>query len=75
MTRRSTSMAAPSSHPPDSSLGSSGEERIAAAFDAARAEQRAALMPYMMAGYPDRESSLAVANAYVDAGADLIELG
>jgi tryptophan synthase alpha chain len=32
-------------------------------------------MPYMMAGFPDRESSLAVAAAYVDSGADLIELG
>ena len=32
-------------------------------------------MPYMMAGYPDRETSLAVAAAYVDSGADLIELG
>jgi tryptophan synthase alpha chain len=32
-------------------------------------------MPYMMAGYPDRESSLAVAAAYVDSGADLVELG
>jgi len=32
-------------------------------------------MPYMMAGFPDRESSLAVAEAYVEAGADLIELG
>jgi len=32
-------------------------------------------MPYMMAGYPDRDASLAVAAAYVDAGADLIELG
>jgi tryptophan synthase alpha chain len=32
-------------------------------------------MPYMMAGYPDRESALAVAEAYVDSGADLIELG
>ena len=52
-----------------------GIERIAAAFDAARAESRAALMPYMMAGYPDRESSLAIAAAYADAGADLIELG
>jgi len=29
----------------------------------------------MMAGFPDRESSLAVADAYVDSGADLIELG
>ncbi len=32
-------------------------------------------MPYLMAGYPDQESSLAIAEAYVDAGADLIELG
>jgi tryptophan synthase alpha chain len=52
-----------------------GTERIAAAFDAARAEGRAALMPYMMAGFPDHESSLAVAAAYADSGADLIELG
>ncbi|MGN6256766.1 MAG: tryptophan synthase subunit alpha [Solirubrobacterales bacterium] len=53
----------------------SGEQRIAAAFEAAAAEGRAALMPYMMAGYPDRETGLAVAESYVDAGADLIELG
>ncbi|MBS1678745.1 MAG: tryptophan synthase subunit alpha [Actinobacteria bacterium] len=52
-----------------------GEQRIRAAFDAARAEGRAALMPYMMAGFPDRESGLAVAAAYADAGADLVELG
>jgi tryptophan synthase alpha chain len=32
-------------------------------------------MPYMMAGYPGRESSLAIAAAYVDTGADLVELG
>ncbi len=32
-------------------------------------------MPYMMAGYPDRETGLAVAEAYADAGADLVELG
>jgi tryptophan synthase alpha chain len=54
---------------------SAGEGRIAAAFEAAAADSRAALMPYMMAGYPDRETSLAVAEAYVDSGADLIELG
>ncbi len=52
-----------------------GEERIAAAFGAARDEGRAALMPYMMAGYPDREASVGIAAAYVDSGADLIELG
>ena len=48
---------------------------IAAAFAAARAEGRAALMPYMMAGYPDQATSLAVAASYAGAGADLIELG
>jgi tryptophan synthase alpha chain len=52
-----------------------GEERIARAFEAAREDGRAALMPYMMSGYPDRDASLAIAAAYVDSGADLIELG
>ena len=50
-------------------------ERIAAAFAAARADRRAALMPYMMSGFPDRETSAAVAEAYAGAGADLVELG
>ncbi len=53
----------------------SGEGRIGAAFEAAKDEGRAALMPYMMGGFPDRETSLAIAAAYADAGADLIELG
>ena len=53
----------------------SGIERIAAAFAAAREEGRAALMPYMMAGFPDLETSAAVIDAYADTGADLIELG
>jgi len=52
-----------------------GEERIEAAFKLAGEEGRAALMPYMMAGFPDLESSLAIAAAYADSGADLIELG
>ncbi|OLE36037.1 MAG: tryptophan synthase subunit alpha [Actinobacteria bacterium 13_1_20CM_3_68_9] len=52
-----------------------GTERIAAAFAAARDEGRAALMPYLMGGFPDAETSLGVAESYVEAGADLIELG
>ena len=32
-------------------------------------------MPYMMAGFPDEETSIAVARAYADAGADLVEVG
>ena len=52
-----------------------GVERIAAAFAAARDQRRAALMPYLVGGFPDLETSAAVARAYADSGADLIELG
>lgn len=55
---------------------SSGLDRIAEAFESARADgRRAALMPYMMGGFPDLERSREVALAYADAGADLVELG
>ncbi len=50
-----------------------GAERIAAAF--LGCQRRAALMPYLMGGFPDQARSLAIANGYVDGGADLIELG
>ncbi len=53
-----------------------GAERIAEAFAHARAEGRvAALMPYLMGGYPDLDGSRAIGLAYADAGADLVELG
>src|SRR5881392_722252 len=48
---------------------------IEAAFTSARSEGRAALMPYLMGGFPDQETATAVAQAYADSGADLIELG
>ncbi|HET8979865.1 MAG TPA: tryptophan synthase subunit alpha [Solirubrobacteraceae bacterium] len=53
-----------------------GTDRIAEAFAGARASgRRAALMPYLMGGYPDLETSRAIGLAYARAGADLIELG
>jgi tryptophan synthase alpha chain len=53
-----------------------GVERIAEAFAAARADGRsAALMPYMMGGFPDLETSREIGLAYIEGGADLIELG
>lgn len=55
-------------------LAVTGAERIATAFGTAKGEGRAALMPYMMAGYPDGETSRAVAEAYAES-ADLVELG
>jgi len=61
----------------NSTLGEMGEgrARIAAAFAAARAQRRAALMPYLMGGFPDLDASRTIAAAYVEAGADLVELG
>lgn len=55
--------------------GTAGAKRIAAAFARARAEGRAALIPYVVAGYPDAETSLEIALAAADAGADLLEIG
>ena len=54
---------------------STGLARIASAFASARAEGRAALMPYFTLGYPDIPASEAVVRAIAAAGADLIELG
>ena len=50
-----------------------GADRIEAAF--ASHGKRAALMPYLMGGYPSVEVSRAAGEAAIDAGADLIELG
>ncbi len=52
-----------------------GAERIGAAFARAKADGRIALVPYIVAGYPDADTSLAVALAAADAGADLLEVG
>jgi len=52
-----------------------GARRIAAAFARASEAGRAALIPYVVAGYPDADTSFAVALAAADAGADLLEVG
>jgi tryptophan synthase alpha chain len=52
-----------------------GARRIGAAFAAARAGRRVALIPYVVAGYPDAETSVEIALAAIDAGADLLEIG
>ncbi len=63
---------------PSSSSGTNdtaGARRIAAAFAGASREGRAAFMPYVVAGYPDADTSLEIALAAADAGADLLEVG
>jgi tryptophan synthase alpha chain len=48
---------------------------IAEAFARCRAEGRAALIAYLAAGDPDIETTVALAGAVRDAGADVLELG
>ncbi len=52
-----------------------GAHRIAAAFARAREDGRAALIPYVVGGYPDAETGFEIALAAADAGADLLEVG
>ena len=56
-----------------SAVETTGIERIARAF--AGSGKRAALMPYLMGGFPTLEESVRIGRAYVAAGADLVELG
>jgi tryptophan synthase alpha chain len=44
-------------------------------FDRARAEDRAALVGYLPAGFPDVDGSIEAMRAMVDSGCDLIEVG
>ena len=52
-----------------------GAARIRGAFTAARSAGRIALIPYVVAGYPDAPTSESIALAAIDAGADLLEIG
>jgi tryptophan synthase alpha chain len=50
-------------------------QRIDARFKALRAQDRTALIPFITAGDPIPDATVAVMHALVEAGADLIELG
>ncbi|MCJ2082711.1 tryptophan synthase subunit alpha [Methylobacterium sp. J-090] len=58
-----------------SSANGTAQTRIAATFARCRAEGRAALVTYVMAGDPDPETSLKVLEALPEAGADIVEFG
>ncbi|MCL4235766.1 MAG: tryptophan synthase subunit alpha, partial [Deltaproteobacteria bacterium] len=49
--------------------------RIDAAFDRARRENAHGFIPYFTAGYPDRETFVAILRAAADAGSLAIEVG
>lgn len=51
------------------------QSAVAAAFAKAAAEDRAALVGYLPAGFPDRDTAIKAALAMAEAGADVIEVG
>ena len=57
------------------SVMNAGAARIRAAFEAARLDGRTALVPYVVAGYPDADTSYEAAVACIDGGADVLEVG
>jgi tryptophan synthase alpha chain len=73
LTARAGDRAGPPAPRESRRAGGAGTEAIAAAF--AGDGRRAALMPYMMGGFPDVATSRRIAEAYADGGADLVELG
>jgi tryptophan synthase alpha chain len=52
-----------------------GGTRIGEAFAQARADGRIAFVPYVVAGYPDLQTSARLGVAAIDAGADVLEIG
>ena len=48
---------------------------VSAAFEKAAAEQRAALVGYLPAGFPSVDGAIEAAIAIADAGADIMEIG
>lgn len=71
-TRPGAKLAAP---PLIGSRDTIGAQAIQRAFDRAAAERRTALIPYIVAGYPDAATSFEIALAAIDAGADVLEIG
>ena len=73
--RESARLAEPAEEPERGTNGTAGARRIAAAFARAGDEGRCALIAYVVAGYPDADTSVRAAVAAADAGADLVEVG
>ena len=70
-------MTASSSAPdaPAAAGGALAASRIVRRFAELREEGRAALVPYVTAGFPDPSATVGVLEALADAGADVLELG
>jgi tryptophan synthase alpha chain len=56
-------------------LSDAGRGRIARQWDRLRTEGRSALIPYVTAGYPSADATIAALRALAEAGADFVEVG
>ena len=56
-------------------MAETGIERLNQLFLSVRAQERAALLPYLTAGLPDADTSVALFEAMAAAGADGFEIG
>lgn len=50
-------------------------QRLADAFASGAADQRALVMPFLVCGYPDPQTFVALARGCAEAGADVLEIG
>ncbi|PJF43562.1 MAG: tryptophan synthase subunit alpha [Phototrophicales bacterium] len=60
---------------PEEIVAKHGLQAIQRVFKQAKAQKRAAFIPYYPVGYPDYETSVEVLAALAEAGADIIEVG
>jgi tryptophan synthase alpha chain len=60
---------------PGAAGAASAGPRVAAAYAAAKAEGRAALVGYLPTGFPDVPGAIAAIRAMIDAGVDIVEVG
>ena len=65
----------PRARPDDAAGPPAPVERLEGRLDALRREERAALVAYGVAGFPDLDGSLAAFRAMAEAGADVLEVG
>src|SRR5258708_7336927 len=60
---------------PGSESDEMSDSAVSAAFGKAAAENRAALIGYLPAGFPDKDTGIRAALAMAEGGADVIEVG
>ena len=56
-------------------VGTQSSARLSAAFEKARADGRAVLMPYITGGFPSRGACAHLIDGFLEAGASIVELG